>query len=178
MEDFTESCKFKNKAKQLEFNIPNMPKAGFIAYFFPNSVIKGMLTGIGLLIMLKQIPHALGWDRDVEGDDAFLQADGQNTFSEIFKALDFIRDTYNTIENNYDKIVVCGHHAPSYQSIHERYKADKYINGCYVSDLENFILDKEKIVLWTHGHMHNSFDYHVGKTRVRSEEHTSELQSH
>lgn len=65
-------------------------KAGFIAYFFPSSVIKGMLTGIGLLIILKQIPHALGWDKDVEGDDAFFQADGQNTFSEIGKALDFI----------------------------------------------------------------------------------------
>jgi MFS superfamily sulfate permease-like transporter len=65
-------------------------KAGFIAYFFPSSVIKGMLTGIGLLIILKQIPHALGWDKDAEGDDAFLQADGQNTFSEIAQALDFI----------------------------------------------------------------------------------------
>jgi SulP family sulfate permease len=65
-------------------------KAGFIAYFFPSSVIKGMLTGIGLLIILKQIPHALGWDKDSEGDDAFFQADGQNTFSEIGKALDFI----------------------------------------------------------------------------------------
>jgi SulP family sulfate permease len=65
-------------------------KAGFIAYFFPSSVIKGMLTGIGLLIILKQIPHALGWDKDAEGDDAFLQADGQITFSEIAKALDFV----------------------------------------------------------------------------------------
>ena len=65
-------------------------KAGFIAYFFPSSVIKGMLTGIGLLIILKQIPHALGWDKDAIGDDAFLQADGQNTFSEILKALDFV----------------------------------------------------------------------------------------
>jgi SulP family sulfate permease len=65
-------------------------KAGFIAYFFPSSVIKGMLTGIGLLIILKQIPHALGWDKDVEGDDAFLQADGQNTFSEILRAFEFI----------------------------------------------------------------------------------------
>lgn len=65
-------------------------KAGFIAYFFPSSVIKGMLTGIGLLIILKQIPHALGWDKDQEGDDSFFQADGENTFSEIFKALDFI----------------------------------------------------------------------------------------
>lgn len=65
-------------------------KAGFIAHFFPSSVIKGMLTGIGLLIILKQIPHALGWDKDLEGDDAFIQADGQNTFSEILKAFDFI----------------------------------------------------------------------------------------
>ena len=65
-------------------------KAGFIAYFFPSSVIKGMLTGIGLLIILKQIPHALGWDKDAIGDDAFVQADGQNTFSEIFKAFEFI----------------------------------------------------------------------------------------
>ena len=65
-------------------------KAGFIAYFFPSSVIKGMLTGIGLLIIFKQIPHALGWDKDAFGGDAFLQVDGQNTFTEIFKALDFL----------------------------------------------------------------------------------------
>jgi len=65
-------------------------KAGFIAYFFPSSVIKGMLTGIGLLIILKQIPHALGWDKDAIGDYAFLQVDGENTFSEIFKALEFM----------------------------------------------------------------------------------------
>lgn len=64
-------------------------RAGFIAYFFPSSVIKGMLTGIGLLIILKQIPHALGWDKDVEGDDSFFQADGQNTFSEIVNAFEF-----------------------------------------------------------------------------------------
>ncbi len=65
-------------------------KAGFIAYFFPSSVIKGMLTGIGLLIILKQIPHALGWDNDSMGDDAFFQADGENTFTEIGRAFDFI----------------------------------------------------------------------------------------
>jgi SulP family sulfate permease len=62
-------------------------KAGFIAYFFPSSVIKGMLTGIGLLIILKQIPHAIGWDNEIEGNDAFLQKDGQNTFSEIIIAV-------------------------------------------------------------------------------------------
>ncbi len=65
-------------------------KAGFIAYFFPTSVIKGMLTGIGLLIILKQIPHALGYDKDSIGDDAFLQADGENTISSIGSAMDLI----------------------------------------------------------------------------------------
>ncbi|MDZ7933387.1 MAG: SulP family inorganic anion transporter [Emticicia sp.] len=65
-------------------------KAGFIAYFFPSSVIKGMLTGIGLLIITKQIPHAVGWDKDAFGNTAFAQADGENTFSEIFRAFNFI----------------------------------------------------------------------------------------
>jgi len=65
-------------------------KAGFIAYFFPSSVIKGMLSGIGLLIILKQIPHAIGYDKDLEGDDAFLQSDGENTFSAISSAFNVI----------------------------------------------------------------------------------------
>lgn len=65
-------------------------KAGFIAYFFPSSVIKGMLTGIGLLIILKQIPHALGYDKDAEGDDSFLQANGENTFSAITSAFEWV----------------------------------------------------------------------------------------
>jgi SulP family sulfate permease len=65
-------------------------KAGFIAYFFPSSVIKGMLTGIGLLIILKQIPHALGWDNDTIGDESFLQTDGTNTFSAIFSTFNHI----------------------------------------------------------------------------------------
>ena len=65
-------------------------KLGAIAYYFPSSVIKGMLAGIGLLIILKQIPHAFGYDADFEGDDAFLQADGENTFSELLNIFDFI----------------------------------------------------------------------------------------
>ncbi|HOY12426.1 MAG TPA: SulP family inorganic anion transporter [Saprospiraceae bacterium] len=62
-------------------------KLGRIAYFFPSSVIKGMLTAIGLLIILKQIPHALGIDLDYEGDESFVQADGKNTFTEFLQPL-------------------------------------------------------------------------------------------
>ncbi len=70
--------------------IMGFAKAGFIAYFFPSSVIKGMLTGIGLLIILKQIPHAIGYDKDAEGDDAFFQVGGENTFSAITNAFNAI----------------------------------------------------------------------------------------
>lgn len=56
-------------------------RAGMIAYFFPSAVIKGMLAGIGIIIILKQIPHALGYDRDPEGDLAFFQPDGETTLS-------------------------------------------------------------------------------------------------
>ncbi|MFZ9502937.1 MAG: SulP family inorganic anion transporter [Cyclobacteriaceae bacterium] len=62
-------------------------KAGAIGYFFPSSVIKGMLAGIGLILILKQIPHALGDDKDYEGDESFLQPDNQNTFTEILAAV-------------------------------------------------------------------------------------------
>ncbi len=65
-------------------------KAGIIAYYFPSSVIKGMLTGIGIIIILKQIPHFFGYDADPEGDWAFFQVDGENTFSEIINTINFI----------------------------------------------------------------------------------------
>jgi len=65
-------------------------RAGIIGYYFPSSVIKGMLTGIGIIIILKQIPHFFGYDEDPEGDFAFFQIDGENTFSEIFNALNLI----------------------------------------------------------------------------------------
>lgn len=66
-------------------------RAGVIGYYFPSSVIKGMLTGIGIIIILKQIPHFIGYDADPEGDFAFMQVDGQNTFSEIITSLNFIK---------------------------------------------------------------------------------------
>jgi MFS superfamily sulfate permease-like transporter len=60
-----------------------MLRAGVIGYYFPSSVIKGMLTGIGLIIILKQIPHFFGYGSSPEADFAFFQSDGENTFSAI-----------------------------------------------------------------------------------------------
>jgi len=68
-------------------------KAGVIAHYFPSSVINGMLSGIGIILFLKQIPHALGYDRDYEGDLSFAQADHFSSFSELLNALNFTSPT-------------------------------------------------------------------------------------
>lgn len=65
-------------------------KAGIIGYYFPSSVIKGMLTGIGIIIILKQIPHFFGYDADPEGDFAFQQVDGETSVSELFNVVNNI----------------------------------------------------------------------------------------
>ncbi|MGV1012988.1 MAG: SulP family inorganic anion transporter [Flavobacterium sp.] len=66
-------------------------KAGSISNYFPTNVIEGMLAGIGVIIFLKQIPHAFGYDPDFEGDLSFFQQDGQNTFSELFSVMNHIQ---------------------------------------------------------------------------------------
>jgi MFS superfamily sulfate permease-like transporter len=58
-------------------------RLGIIGYFFPNSVILGMLSGIGIIIILKQIPHLFGYDSEPMGADEFVEATGENTFSAI-----------------------------------------------------------------------------------------------
>jgi MFS superfamily sulfate permease-like transporter len=65
-------------------------KAGVIGDYIPNSVIKGMLAAIGLILILKQLPHFVGYDVDYPGDESFEQNDKENTFSGIFRALNFI----------------------------------------------------------------------------------------
>jgi len=65
-------------------------KAGTISNYFPNNVIEGMLAGIGVIIFLKQLPHAFGYDRDTEGDMYFQEASGSNTFLSLFEAFQHI----------------------------------------------------------------------------------------
>lgn len=62
--------------------------AGVIAYYFPSSVINGMLTGIGVILFLKQIPHAVGYDHDYEGDLAFNHPDHETLIGELSRMLD------------------------------------------------------------------------------------------
>lgn len=65
-------------------------RAGTIGHFVPAAVIKGMLAAIGLILILKQIPHALGYDADYEGDESFFQPDNENTFTEIIRAFEYL----------------------------------------------------------------------------------------
>ena len=69
-------------------------------------------------------------------------------------------------EHKDKKCVVVGHHAPSFKSVHEQYASQTLMNGGYASDLSEFIMDHPQIKLWTHGHMHQPFDYIIGETRV------------
>lgn len=64
--------------------------AGIVGYYFPSAVITGMLTGIGIIIFLKQIPHAFGYDVDYEGDMSFAQSDQYTTVTELAHMVDYI----------------------------------------------------------------------------------------
>lgn len=69
-------------------------------------------------------------------------------------------------ENKDKKCVIVSHHAPSFQSVAAEYKSKATMNGGYASDLSEFILDNPQIKLWTAGHMHHSYRYHMGDTLV------------
>lgn len=62
-------------------------RLGVFGAYIPNSVIKGMLSAIGIILILKQLPRLVGWDKDPEGDETFIQIDGENTFTEIVTSL-------------------------------------------------------------------------------------------
>ncbi|QHS54112.1 SulP family inorganic anion transporter [Mucilaginibacter sp. 14171R-50] len=74
-------------------------KAGTIANYFPSAVIEGMLAAIGIILIMKQFPHAVGYDSDFEGDEGFSQADSNNTFSGIISAVSKI---------NYGAVIIAG----------------------------------------------------------------------
>ncbi|MEQ6120595.1 SulP family inorganic anion transporter [Reichenbachiella sp. MALMAid0571] len=65
-------------------------RAGIIGHYFPSSVIKGMLAAIGLILILKQIPHMIGFDSDAFGEMEFIQSDGSNTLSYLIASFDHI----------------------------------------------------------------------------------------
>lgn len=71
--------------------------AGTLSYLVPLVVIKGMLAAIGLILILKQIPHALGYSVDFVGDESFRQLNNENTFSTLVSALERVHPGAATI---------------------------------------------------------------------------------
>ncbi len=67
-------------------------KAGIIAHYFPSSVIKGMLSAIGFILIVKQLPHLMGDDMDIEGDFVFYQPNGENSFTELYEMIFYAKE--------------------------------------------------------------------------------------
>jgi len=92
---------------------------------------------------------------------SFTPEDSVAEHREFLEALDQVLALYPEMTT-----VVVGHHAPSKASTHPRYKKEVLVNGAYSTNLDNFILDRRQIRLWTHGHTHEDFDYMIGTTRI------------
>ena len=80
------------------------------------------------------------------------------------KSKQFLIEKLEQFKN--DKVWVLTHHAPSYQSVHPKYRNSGIANGAYVSDLDDLILNNPIIKYWSHGHTHENFDYMIGGCRV------------
>lgn len=65
-------------------------KMGVLGDYVPNSVIKGMLAAIGIILILKQLPYLVGYKTSFEGDDTFIEASGENTFSSALHSLNHL----------------------------------------------------------------------------------------
>ena len=117
---------------------------------------------------------------DYDNFKAMMVRDGLNDYS-LIKSRDYRKlstaetalDHANALRildsySYWDKIVFCGHHAPSYRSITPEYATGRYahLNAGYCSNLDSYIEARPNIKLWTHGHVHSSHDYMIGETRV------------
>ncbi len=117
--------------------IMGFAKAGIIAYFFPSSVIHGMLAGIGIIIFLKQIPHAFGYDRDPEGDFGFQQIDGHNTFDELIHMMSFISPGVLVISSVSLAILILWN-----TKLFQKFKFTKLIQGPLIAVIVGIVLVK------------------------------------
>lgn len=89
----------------------------------------------------------------------------EDSVEENKKCFEFIKHVVSEAKEG-EKVIVVGHHTPSFQSCHEKYSYDTLMNGAYHNSYEEYIIDHPQIVLWTHGHTHEKFDYMIGSTRV------------
>jgi hypothetical protein len=89
----------------------------------------------------------------------------EDAVEENKKCFAFIQHVVSEAKDG-EKVIVVGHHTPSHQSCHPRYSHDTIMNGGYHTNYEDYIVDHPQIVLWTHGHTHEKYDYMIGETRI------------
>lgn len=87
----------------------------------------------------------------------------EDTISLFDKNVDFIKKMIELTNDPFN--VVLTHHAPSFRSVSPRFVGSA-VNGAFVSNLDDFILDRPKIAAWAHGHTHSPVDYKIGVCRV------------
>ena len=96
-----------------------------------------------------------------EGKRVFMPEDAVEDHYAFLSGLDAVLEQHSDLP-----VIVVGHHAPSRASTHPRYKNEIVMNGAYSTNLDNYILDRRQIRLWTHGHTHEDFDYMIGTARI------------
>lgn len=122
--------------------------------------------------MNKGDPHTLHYCQKMINDYRLIVNDDKGyTKLRAAQTLERHRETLKYLQgvvkqNQQEKIVIVGHHAPSSVSTKPGYEDDYLLNGAYSSDLSEFILDHPQIKVWTHGHTHHEFDYMIGSTRI------------
>lgn len=143
----------------LENETVEINKVSFIGCTLWTDMNKGDSTTIAF------IAEALNDYRQIRRNDiGYRRFNPEDTLKLHKQSLTYISDTISNDPNK--KYVVVGHHAPSKLSTKPLYSKDFHMNGGYSSDLTEFINNHPQIVLWTHGHTHDVYDYMVGSTRI------------
>ena len=99
-----------------------------------------------------------------DANDVYRKLMPEDTIQDHKLALEYFRTVL--AENKEKPVVMITHHAPSSLSIHDKYKGAVNMNGGYMSDLSDIMLDNPNIRYWFHGHIHDPVDYEIGSTRV------------
>ncbi len=103
-----------------------------------------------------------------EGDSNYRRLHPMDTYNVHKHTVDWLKQQLALHIPSTQKVVICGHHAPSKMSTHPRFAHDVEMNGGYSSNLEYIMEEHPNIVYWFHGHTHDNFDYTINKTRVIS----------
>lgn len=161
-EDHVKRTEFINKHKDHMFTI-----MGNHDFYRGNFWIG---PGHSIVVHNIRIAGATLWTEFKSPLDWMLYSRGLNDFSQINFMDEMGYNEAHKIQKEFlfsnKADIIVSHHAPFRKSIHEKYKGD-LLNICFCSDLEEEFLQLEhKPKLWIHGHVHDSFDYMVGETRV------------